>query len=80
MLMPSIFGENIFDDFMESFDHFQGNDLMRTDVKESDGSYEVTMNIPGVRKEDVNAKLEDGYLSVNVSANTSKDEKDKNII
>ena len=76
--MPSIFGENIFDDFMESFDHFQGNDLMRTDVKESDGSYEVTMNIPGVRKEDVNAKLEDGYLSVNVSANTSKDEKDKN--
>ena len=77
MLMPSIFGENIFDDFMESFDHFQGNDLMRTDVKESDGSYEVTMNIPGVKKEDVHAKLEDGYLSVNVSANTSKEEKDK---
>ena len=76
MLMPSIFGENIFDDFMEPFGSIHSNSLMQTDVKESDKGFEVTMNIPGVKKEDVNAKLENGYLTVNVTANNSNDVKD----
>ena len=80
MLMPSIFGENLLDDFFDfSFDNnfvAGGCDLMRTDIKDTENGYEVTMNLPGVKKEDVKAELKDGYLSISASANNSKDEKD----
>ena len=81
MLMPSIFGENLFDNF---FDHpFAGftstsNDLMKTDVKDIDDGYEITMNLPGVKKEDVKAELKDGYLTINASSDSRKEEKDEN--
>ena len=82
MLMPSIFGENLLDDFFDfPFDMNMtsaGTDLMRTDVKETDGGYEVTMNLPGVKKEDVKAELKDGYLTISASSNNSHDEKDEN--
>ena len=48
MLMPSIFGENLFDDF------FTGNttsDVMKTDIVEKDGNYEIKMKIQGIKKE-----------------------------
>ena len=51
---------------------------MRTDVKDTDQGYEVTMNLPGVKKEDVKAELKDGYLTIIASSNNSKDEKDDN--
>ena len=63
MLMPSIFGENLFDDWM--------------DVKETDTSYELDVDLPGYKKEDVSAKLEDGYLTISASRNANNDEKDK---
>lgn len=50
---------------------------MKTDVKEKDGNYELTMDLPGVKKEDVHAELKDGYLTVSASVNNSKDEKDE---
>ena len=49
---------------------------MRTDIKDTENGYEVTMNLPGVKKEDVKAELKDGYLTISASANNSKDEKD----
>ena len=53
MLMPSIFGENLLDDFFDfSFDNnfaAGGSDLMRTDIKDTENGYEVTMNLPGVK-------------------------------
>ena len=80
MLMPSIFGEDLFDDFFGY--PFRGyemsSSLMSTDIKDTDGGYEVTMNLPGVKKEDVKAELKDGYLTINASSNSSKDEKDDN--
>ena len=91
MLMPSIFGENLFDDFFNDFPFYNDRDmkkaerklyghraknLMKTDIKETDNGYEVTMNLPGVKKEDVKAELKDGYLTIQASSNTSKDEKD----
>ena len=79
MLMPSIFGESLLDDFFGNpFDSYKGTstDLMRTDIKDTDGGYEITMNLPGVRKEDVKAELKDGYLTVTASSNTNRDEKD----
>ena len=48
---------------------------MTTDVKDTDKGYEVTMNMPGVKKEDVKAELKDGYLTVSAETNTKKDEK-----
>ena len=83
MLMPSIFGESLLDDFFEDpFDNYayamNTSNLMKTDVKETDQGYEITMNLPGVKKEDVKAELKDGYLTISASTNSNKDEKDGN--
>ena len=79
MLMPSIFNDNLFDDFFD-FNYptfrYDTTELMKTDIKETDNGYEVTMNLPGAKKEDVKAELKDGYLTIQASSNTSKDEKD----
>ncbi len=78
MLMPSIFNDNLFDDFFDfnySTFRYDTTELMKTDIKETDNGYEVTMNLPGVKKEDVKAELKDGYLTIQASSNTSKDEK-----
>ena len=62
MLMPSIFGENLLDDFFDySFGSRKTFDMMNTDIKDTESGYEITMNMPGVRKEDVKAELKDGY-------------------
>ena len=79
MLVPSIFNDNLFDDFFDfnySTFRYDTTELMKTDIKETDNGYEVTMNLPGVKKEDVKAELKDGYLTIQASSNTSKDEKD----
>lgn len=81
MLMPSIFGENLFDDFFRNpFEDYgftsSSRDLMKTDIKDIDHSYEITMNLPGVKKEDVKAELKNGYLTIQASSNSEKEEKD----
>ena len=83
MLMPSIFGESLLDDFFEDpFDNYayamNTSNLMKTDVKDTDQGYEITINLPGVKKEDVKAELKDGYLTISASTNSNKDEKDGN--
>ncbi len=80
MLMPSIFGENLLDSLWSpNFTGYgyEGSELMKTDVKENDTNYELTMNLPGVKKEDVKAELKDGYLTVTAVSNNAKDEKDE---
>ena len=89
MMMPSIFGEILFDDFMDdfSFPTFPNVDkelygkhaknLMKTDVKDAGDHYELEMEMPGVEKENIKAELKDGYLTVTAQQNTNKDEKDK---
>ncbi len=78
MLMPSIFGENLIDDF--SFYPFKGykekSNVMKTDVKEEDDKYEIDMSIPGVNKEDIKAELKDGYLIVSAATSSENEEKD----
>lgn len=80
MLIPSIFTNTYFNDFFE--DPFKSLDyntsgLMTTDVKDTKDGYEMTMNLPGVKKEDIQAELKDGYLTINAVSNSNKDEKDK---
>ena len=89
MLMPSIFGENLFDDWMDfPFEReFFGRrnplygknekNLMKTDVKEVENGYEVAMDLPGFKKEDISAKLENGYLTITASKGLDKDEKNE---
>ena len=91
MLMPSVFGENLFDDWMDSFDDFDryffgkknplygkhAKNMMKTDVKETDDSYEVDIDLPGFKKDEINATLEDGYLTISAAKGLDKDEKDK---
>ena len=50
---------------------------MTTDVKDTDKGYEVTMNMPGVKKEDVKAELKDGYLTVSAAKGLDQDEQEK---
>jgi HSP20 family molecular chaperone IbpA len=85
MLMPSIFGENLFDDWMDfSFPNIekalygkQTQNVMKTDVKETSQRYEVDIDLPGFKKEDVTAKLENGYLTIQASKGLNRDEKDE---
>lgn len=82
MLMPSIFGETLLDDFFDfpkmSYTRGNTNGLMQTDIAETDNGYEVTMNLPGFKKEDVKGELKDGYLVVTATTNSSNDKKDNN--
>lgn len=84
MLMPSLFGENLLDDFFgvpafRDFGRFNSSNqsLMSTDVKETDNGYEITMNLPGFKKEDVKGELKNGYLTISAVTNTSNDTKDE---
>lgn len=77
MLMPTIFTRDLFDYMFDPrYYGYQTNDLMRTDVKETESGYDVSIDMPGVKKEDVKAELADGYLTISASVNQDNDEKD----
>ena len=87
MLYPSIFGENLFDDFFR-FPDF-GRDVekklygkhaaqvMKTDVHEHDDHYEIVIDLPGFKKDQINLELQNGYLTVSAAKGLDKDEKTK---
>ena len=78
MLMPTM-RTNVFDDlFNTPFFTRSKSNMMKTDIKEHDNCYDLTIDLPGVRKEDIKAELNDGYLTVSAESDTSKDEKDEN--
>lgn len=84
MLMPSIFGENLIDDFFNDFTRpakavarYNNASVMRTDIKETDKGYELAIDLPGYKKEDVKAELKDGYLTVNAEMRQNEDQKDE---
>ena len=86
MMMPSIFGGNLFnDDWMDfSFPDIDkelygkhAKNLMKTDVKEKDGNYEVAIDLPGFKKDEISIELENGYLTVSAAKGLDKDEEDK---
>ena len=89
MLMPSIFGENLFDDFMDDFRFPSFSDvdkklygkhaqnMMKTDVREHDDTYEVDIDLPGFKKDEIQMQLQNGYLYINAAKGLDKDETDK---
>ena len=92
MLMPSIFGENLFDDFFNDFPFYDdnagqkiekklygrhGQNLMKTDIKEMEDGYELEMDLPGFKKDEVKVALKDGYLTVSAAQGLDEEEDDK---
>ena len=88
MLMPSIFGESLFDDWFDDFDkEFFGKknplygkhsrNMMKTDVRETEGTYELDVDLPGFKKEDVTAELKDGYLTITAQKNHEDEQKNE---
>ena len=77
--MLATYRNNIFDDLFNApfFTRNEAN-MMKTDIKEHDGGYELTVDLPGVKKEDIKAELNDGYLTISAENNTNTDEKDEN--
>ena len=88
-MLPSIFSENLFDEFFgDSFNHYMkdtqralygkhARNLMKTDVKETDGGYEVDIDLPGFQKDEVHLDLEDGYLTISAAKGLDKDQQDQ---
>ena len=86
MLMPSIFGESLFDDF-DNLMNFSFPDvdktlygkhaknMMKTDVKEKDNGYEVAIDLPGFKKDEIHIELKNGYLTISAAKGLDKDEK-----
>ena len=80
MLMPSIFGENLFDDFFNDFPFYyddkamkdtekklygkRASHVMKTDIKEMDNGYQLVVDLPGFTKDEIKASLENGYLTI----------------
>ena len=91
MLYPSIFNKNLFDDFMDfdfpAFGEFGDVDkklygkhaphVMKTDVKEHDDKFEVDIDLPGFKKDEIQLELQNGYLSIAATKGVDKEEKDK---
>ncbi len=73
---------NLFDEmfkasFFESPAWFNQSQMMKTDVQEKEGNYLIDMELPGFSKEDLQAELRDGYLTITANRNENKEEKDK---
>ena len=91
MLMPSIFEENLFDDDWMNFpftdEAFWGKknplygkhaqNMMKTDIRETDSSYELDVDLPGFKKDEINVQLKDGYLTLTAAKGLDKDSQDK---
>ena len=88
-MLPSIFGENLFDEFFAdpfaAMNTSVNNVLygkhakreMKTDVREKDDGYEVDIDLPGFKKEDVHVDLNNGYLTIQAAKGLDKDQQDK---
>jgi len=86
MLLPSIFGEDLFDDLFDGLNRpaarksmmtIPGSQVMRTDIKEHENAFELLIDLPGYKKEDLKAELKDGYLTITATHNDEKNEGDE---
>lgn len=93
MLRPGIFGENLFEDWMDfpfgrelerelfpvrnSLYGKNAKNMMQTDIRDLEDHYEIDIDLPGFKKEEVNAELRDGYITISAAKGLEKDEKDQ---
>ena len=86
-MVPSVYGENMFDEFIN--DDFFGarnplfgkhtKDLMKTDIRETDDAkgYKFSVDLPGFKKDEISVTVKDGYLTISAQKGLDKDDKDK---
>ncbi len=92
MFMPTVFGNDLFDDFFNFFPYVDDKEfkntekklygknadhIMKTDVKEMDDAYELEMDLPGFKKEEIQISLDEGYMTINAVKGLDQDEKEK---
>ena len=93
MLRPSIFGESLFDDFFDfpEFSDFEkmenqmdkklygrhAKNLMKVDIKDKENEYEMIVDLPGFKKDEISAELQDGFLTISAAKGLDQDEQDK---
>ena len=89
MLMPRIYTENLFDDWFDDFPFRSLENVdrklygkhagkeMLTDVREHEDHYEVEIDLPGFKKDEIKIELNDGYLTISASKGLNEDEKNK---
>ena len=89
--MPSVFGKDLFDDLFDVFDFddssfrkaekklygHHAKNIMSTDIKETDTSYELETDLPGFSKDEVSVALENGYITISAVKGLDKDDTDK---
>ena len=89
-MLPSIFGENLFDDMWDDvFDSMSGferrnplygkhaKNMMKTDVRETESTYELDVDLPGFKKDEIKVSLENGYMTIEAAKSLDKEEKEK---
>ena len=68
---------DLFDDlFNDNYASKAPANLLKTDITEKNGYYELNMEVPGIHKEDIQLELKDGYLKVTATRNSNSEEKD----
>lgn len=92
MMTPSIWTDDFFDDFMRDFPFYddrdmrklekklygrRGKNIMKTDIKETDGEYTLIMDLPGFTKDEVKVSLKDGYLTISAEKGAVQEDKEK---
>ena len=88
MLMPSIFGDDLFEDLFDLpfYDDSMvekklygrhAKNLMKTDIKEMDNGYELIIDLPGFKKDEIKVSLDNGYLSIAAAKGLDQDEQEK---
>lgn len=86
-MLPTVFGENLFDDFFDdSFGMMNARsplygkharNLMKTDIRETDTNYELAIDLPGFKKDEIHIELKNGYLTISAAKGLDKDDQDK---
>jgi len=89
MLTPRIYTENLFDDWFDDFPFRELDNVdrklygkhavkeMLTDVREHEDHYDVEIDLPGFKKDEIKVELNKGYLTITASKGLDEDEKDK---
>lgn len=90
-MFPALMNDTMFSDLFDdpffagwreaassAADRMPVQSMMSTDVKETDTGYDVDIDMPGFKKDDINLELSNGYLTVSAQRNSSHGDKDEN--
>lgn len=86
MLVPSKKNRTLLDVMIDPFDVLAdvqevmpkpNSLLMKTDIREKDGSYELDIDLPGYKKKDISVEIKEGYLTISASKESETEDKDE---